>query len=37
MVDGKLAGVAFGENTQGLVYNKTLLDRARPARADRPA
>jgi multiple sugar transport system substrate-binding protein len=26
MVDGKLSGVAFGENTQGLVYNKTLLD-----------
>jgi multiple sugar transport system substrate-binding protein len=26
-VDGKLAGVAFGENTQGLVYNKTLLDK----------
>jgi multiple sugar transport system substrate-binding protein len=25
VVDGKLAGVAFGENTQGLVYNKTLL------------
>ena len=25
MVDGKLAGVASGENTQGLVYNKTLL------------
>lgn len=24
-VDGKLAGVAAGENTQGLVYNKTLL------------
>src|SRR5687768_6184092 len=24
-VDGKLAGVALGENTQGLVYNKTLL------------
>lgn len=24
-VDGKLAGVAFGENTQGLVYNKSLL------------
>lgn len=24
-VDGKLAGVAMGENTQGLVYNKTLL------------
>ena len=27
IVDGKLAGVAFGENTQGLVYNKTLLDK----------
>ena len=26
-VDGKLAGVAFGENTQGLVFNKTLLDK----------
>ena len=26
-VDGKLAGVAFGENTQGLVYDKTLLDK----------
>ena len=25
VVDGKLSGVAFGENTQGLVYNKTLL------------
>ncbi|MER7419574.1 extracellular solute-binding protein [Micromonospora peucetia] len=25
VVDGKLAGVASGENTQGLVYNKTLL------------
>ncbi|MFC7545663.1 ABC transporter substrate-binding protein [Plantactinospora sp. GCM10030261] len=25
MVDGKLAGIAAGENTQGLVYNKTLL------------
>ncbi|WFE40657.1 extracellular solute-binding protein [Micromonospora sp. WMMD998] len=25
VVDGKLAGVAAGENTQGLVYNKTLL------------
>ena len=25
VVDGKLAGVAFGENTQGLVYNKSLL------------
>jgi multiple sugar transport system substrate-binding protein len=24
-VDGKLAGVAFGENTQGLVYNKAKL------------
>ncbi|MEV4755672.1 extracellular solute-binding protein [Micromonospora sp. NPDC049559] len=27
VVDGKLAGLAFGENTQGLVYNKTLLDK----------
>ena len=27
VVDGKLAGVAFGENTQGLVYNKSLLDK----------
>jgi pectin-derived oligosaccharide transport system substrate-binding protein len=27
VVDGKLAGVAFGENTQGLVYNKTLLSK----------
>ncbi|MFI5938247.1 ABC transporter substrate-binding protein [Actinoplanes sp. NPDC051494] len=27
VVDGKLAGVAFGENTQGLVYNKTLLEK----------
>jgi multiple sugar transport system substrate-binding protein len=26
-VDGKLAGVAFGENTQGLVFNKTTLDK----------
>jgi multiple sugar transport system substrate-binding protein len=26
-VDGKLAGVAFGENTQGLVYDKSLLDK----------
>ncbi|GID92385.1 ABC transporter substrate-binding protein [Amorphoplanes digitatis] len=26
-VDGKLAGVAFGENTQGLVFDKTLLDK----------
>ena len=25
VVDGKLAGVAAGENTQGLVYNRTLL------------
>lgn len=24
-VEGKLAGVALGENTQGLVYNKSLL------------
>ena len=27
VVDNKLAGVAFGENTQGLVYNKSLLDK----------
>src|SRR5262245_25383911 len=27
-VDGKLAGLAFGENTQGLVYNKTKLQAA---------
>jgi multiple sugar transport system substrate-binding protein len=26
-VDGKLAGLALGENTQGLVYDKTLLDK----------
>jgi multiple sugar transport system substrate-binding protein len=26
-VDGKLVGVAMGENTQGLVFNKTLLDK----------
>jgi multiple sugar transport system substrate-binding protein len=26
-VDGKLAGVAMGENTQGLVFDKTLLDK----------
>ncbi len=26
-VDGKLAGVAMGENTQGLVYDKTLLEK----------
>lgn len=25
VVDGKMAGAAFGENTQGLVYNKSLL------------
>ncbi|ASW55259.1 ABC transporter substrate-binding protein [Plantactinospora sp. KBS50] len=25
VVDGKLAGIASGENTQGLVYDKTLL------------
>ncbi|MEU4424905.1 ABC transporter substrate-binding protein [Actinoplanes sp. NPDC024001] len=28
-VGGKLAGVAFGENTQGLVYNKTKLEAAK--------
>ncbi|WP_373292739.1 ABC transporter substrate-binding protein [Mangrovihabitans endophyticus] len=27
VVDGELAGVAMGENTQGLVFDKTLLDR----------
>ncbi|WP_213453860.1 ABC transporter substrate-binding protein [Rhizomonospora bruguierae] len=27
LVDGKLAGLAFGENTQGMVYNKTLLEK----------
>jgi multiple sugar transport system substrate-binding protein len=27
VVNGKLAGVAFGENTQGLVYDKTLLQK----------
>ena len=27
VVDDQLAGVAFGENTQGLVYNKTLLQK----------
>jgi len=26
-VGGKLAGMAMGENTQGLVWNKTLLDK----------
>src|SRR6476469_3515409 len=25
LTEGKLAGLSFGENTQGLVYNKTLL------------
>jgi multiple sugar transport system substrate-binding protein len=25
LVDGQLAGLSFGENTQGLVYNKTIL------------
>ncbi|WP_238015636.1 extracellular solute-binding protein [Dactylosporangium sp. AC04546] len=28
VVDDKLAAVAFGENTQGLVYNKTKLEAA---------
>ncbi|GAA0463031.1 sugar ABC transporter substrate-binding protein [Actinoplanes capillaceus] len=28
-VDGKLAGVPFGENTQGLVFNKTKLEAAK--------
>jgi multiple sugar transport system substrate-binding protein len=27
VVNGKLAGLAFGENTQGLVFNKTLLQK----------
>jgi multiple sugar transport system substrate-binding protein len=27
VVEGKLSGVALGENTQGLVYNKTLVQR----------
>ncbi|MEU1686845.1 ABC transporter substrate-binding protein [Micromonospora sp. NPDC005707] len=27
VVDGKLAGLAAGENTQGLIYNKTLLQK----------
>ncbi|MFI6760585.1 ABC transporter substrate-binding protein [Micromonospora sp. NPDC050417] len=27
VVDGKLAGIAGGENTQGMVYNKTLLQK----------
>jgi multiple sugar transport system substrate-binding protein len=26
-VDGKLVGIAMGENTQGLVYDKTVLDK----------
>ncbi|WP_229072961.1 ABC transporter substrate-binding protein [Actinoplanes sp. DH11] len=29
VVDGKLAGLAFGENTQGLVYNKSKLEAAK--------
>jgi multiple sugar transport system substrate-binding protein len=29
VVDGRLAGVAFGENTQGLVYNETPLGKHR--------
>ncbi|MFC7530629.1 ABC transporter substrate-binding protein [Actinoplanes sp. GCM10030250] len=29
VVDGKLAGVAMGENTQGLVFNKTKLEAAK--------
>jgi multiple sugar transport system substrate-binding protein len=28
-VDGKLVGISAGENTQGLVYNKTLLTKNR--------
>jgi multiple sugar transport system substrate-binding protein len=27
LVDDKLAGMAFGENTQGLVWNQSLLDK----------
>jgi hypothetical protein len=27
VVDGKLAGCAFGENAQGLVWNQSLLDK----------
>ncbi|MEV6631036.1 extracellular solute-binding protein [Actinoplanes sp. NPDC051470] len=27
VVDGKMAGLSFGENTQGLVYDKTLLEK----------
>jgi len=27
VVDGKMAGLSFGENTQGLVWDKTLLDK----------
>ena len=29
VVDGKLAGAAFGENTQGLVWNQSLLDKVK--------
>jgi multiple sugar transport system substrate-binding protein len=29
LVDGKLAAMSFGENTQGLVWNQTLLDKYR--------
>ncbi|MEU4695348.1 extracellular solute-binding protein [Actinoplanes sp. NPDC023714] len=29
VVDGKLAGLAFGENTQGLVFNKSKLEAAK--------
>ncbi|GAA2708755.1 ABC transporter substrate-binding protein [Actinoplanes palleronii] len=29
LVDGKLAGMAMGENTQGLVFNKTKLEAAK--------
>ncbi len=29
VVDNKLAGLAFGENTQGLVFNKTKLEAAK--------
>jgi multiple sugar transport system substrate-binding protein len=29
VVDGKLAGMAMGENTQGLVFNKTKLETAK--------
>ncbi|BCY12619.1 ABC transporter substrate-binding protein [Actinoplanes sp. L3-i22] len=31
VVDNKLAGMAMGENTQGLVYNKTKIEAAKQA------